>query len=93
MNPKEKAKELIEKLLPNVYCYLGSGMLTNEYSEEVALSNAKKQALICVEEIIYNIQHDVNKYEWTLERRGGSDFILYWQEVKQEIERYGSTNN
>ena len=87
MNPKEKAKELIEKLLPNVYCYLGSGMLINEYSEEVALSNAKKQALICVDEIIYNIKHDVNKYEWTLEKRGGSDFTLYWQEVKQEIER------
>ena len=52
MNPKEKAKELIGKFLPNVYCYLGSGMLTNEYSEEVALSNAKKQALICTEEII-----------------------------------------
>ena len=49
MNPKEKAKELIGKFLPNVYCYLGSGMLTNEYSEEVALSNAKKQALICTE--------------------------------------------
>lgn len=79
MNPKEKAKELIEKLLPNVYCYLGSGMLTNEYSEEVAL--------ICVEEIIHNIQYDVNKHEWALERRGGSDFTSYWYQVKQEIER------
>lgn len=92
MSPKDKARELIEKLLPNVYCYLGSGMLTNEYSEEVALINAKKQALICVEEIICNILHGVNKYEWTLERRDSSDFILYWQEVKQEIENYESTN-
>ena len=85
MSPKEKAKELIEKFIPNVYCYLGSGMLTNEYSEEVALVNAKKQALTCVNEII--ISRGVFKHESNI------DFTLYWQEVKQEIERYESTNN
>ena len=80
MSPKEKAKELIEKFIPNVYCYLGSGMLTNVYSEEVALVNAKKQALTCVNEII--ISGGVFKHESNI------DFTLYWQEVKQEIERY-----
>lgn len=85
MNPKEKAKELIEKFIPNVYCYIGSGVLTNEYSEEVALVNAKKQALTCVNEII--MSGSMFKYESNI------DFTLYWQEVKQEIERYESTNN
>lgn len=78
MSPKEKAKELVEKFIPNVYCYLGSGMLTNEYSEEVALVNAKKQALICVNEIIEVIKPHLD--------------ITYWSQVKQELENYESTN-
>ena len=82
MNPKEKAKELIEKLLPNVYCYLGSGMLTNEYSEEVALSNAKKQALICVDEMLKEHENLLLIYISESKKR-----VIFWQEVKQEIGR------
>lgn len=33
---------LIEKFLPKMYCYFGSGMLTNLYDEKVAESNAKE---------------------------------------------------
>ena len=33
---------LIEKLLPKMYCFFGSGMLTNSYDETVAESNAKE---------------------------------------------------
>lgn len=33
---------LIEKLLPKMYCFFGSGMLTNSYDEKVAESNAKE---------------------------------------------------
>ena len=33
---------LKEKFLPKMYCYLGSGMLTNTYDENVALQNAKE---------------------------------------------------
>ena len=33
---------LIEKFLPKMYCYFGSGMLTNAYNENVALQNAKE---------------------------------------------------
>lgn len=84
MSPKEKAKELVEKFIPNVYCYLGSGMLTNKYSEEVALINAKKQALICVNEIIRQNPNLPNEYSCTKS---------YWQEVKQEIENCESADN
>lgn len=40
---------LIEKLLPKMYCYFGSGMLTNTYDENVALQNAKECELIADE--------------------------------------------
>ncbi len=33
---------LIEKVLPKMYCYFGSGMLTNTYDENIALQNAKE---------------------------------------------------
>lgn len=52
MSSKEKAKELIEMFNPFMYCYLGSGMLTNTYDEDVALHNAKRAALIAVSEIL-----------------------------------------
>jgi len=41
---KEKAKELIEKHKPFIYCYMGSGMLTNTYDEVAATMMAKKCA-------------------------------------------------
>lgn len=33
---------LKEKFLPKMYCFFGSGMLTNSYDEKVAESNAKE---------------------------------------------------
>jgi hypothetical protein len=33
---------LREKFLPKMYCYFGSGMLTNSYDEKVAEDNAKE---------------------------------------------------
>lgn len=47
-NPKEYAEKLIKFFLPKMYCYLGSGMLTNTYDEEVALGFAKECALFHV---------------------------------------------
>lgn len=76
MSTKEKSEELIEKFKPNVYCYLGSGMLTNEYSEEVALNNAKKQALIFVNEMIFEC------------KCYNSDRESYWLNVQYELENY-----
>ena len=52
MRPKEKAKELIEKFKPHVYCFMGSGMLSNSYDENVALNEAKKCALICAQTVL-----------------------------------------
>ena len=84
MSPKEKAKELVEKFIPNVYCYLGSGMLTNEYSEEVALVNAKKQALTCIDEIVNNgneLTYDL------LDFYHDENFNNYWYLVREELNK------
>ena len=37
---KEEAIELVKKLLPLMYCYSGSGMLSNWYEPKTALTNA-----------------------------------------------------
>lgn len=50
-NPREKALELVRKFKLLMYCYMGSGMLTNEYDVDVAVSYAKQSALIAVEQI------------------------------------------
>jgi hypothetical protein len=74
MTAKEKAKELVEKYMPLVYCYLGSGMLANEYDESVAKYNAKQCALIAVEEILKG-DHLIRTP------------LSFWQQVKEEIEK------
>lgn len=51
-SPKEYAEELIKFFLPKMYCYFGSGMLSNNYDEEVALNNAKECASFLVKDLI-----------------------------------------
>jgi hypothetical protein len=85
--PKEKAKELVEKFKPYMYCYMGSGMLSNDY-ENVVLDFAKKSSLIAVDEIIETAPKlDKRIYKndcsW-IEALCNTD---YWQEVKSEIEK------
>ena len=77
MTPKEKANELIEKFKPNVYCYSGSGMLTNTYDERTAFHYSKKCAIIAVDEIIDELKREpYTNYER----------IVFWQSVKTELE-------
>ena len=33
---------LIEKFLPRMYCFMGSGMLSNTYDQKIAEDNAKE---------------------------------------------------
>ena len=87
MTPKEKAKELVDRYMRYVYCYMGSGMLTNDYDEIVALSNAKQCALICVDEILKSNPIHVGDdfYFGVWEQRDKAN--EYWQQVKTEIEK------
>lgn len=81
---KEKAKELIDEFGKYSYCFLGSGMLTNTFSPEVSIANAKRCALVCVDEILS--EYSVLQIETSF------CFGMYkwWSEVKKEIEEYES---
>ena len=82
MSPKEKAKELVES-----YRGLAHSDFHNQtgYDESQREQNQIQCALIAVDEIIDT---------YTQEKNNGYIFyrvldkiILYWQEVKQEIEK------
>ena len=71
MTPKEKAKELVEKFLSP----------TKVYHEHLGwvnyLDSAKECALIAVDEIIM----------YVLRRYQDFGFVVYWEEVKNEINK------
>lgn len=68
MNPGEKAKQIIDKFLP----------LVEAFTEVGRLENAKKCALIAVDEII----------DYLVSNLITGTLMAYWQEVKQEIQNY-----
>ena len=75
MTPKEKAKELVNKYLRTYPIYDNPTVVISYTNNE-----AKQCALIAVDEIINN----------SLEYMGcdlKDGEIIYWQEVKQEIEK------
>ena len=76
-SPKEYAEELIKFFLPKMYCYFGSGMLTNHYDEKVALDNAKKCALHCIDQI--RVFGNVLKLR---------EELMYFNAVEKEIKKY-----
>ena len=78
MKPEEKAKELIDRF----YVELVASAGVPQYREEPAYSRSKQCALICVDEILKNIEF--TRYE--LEGYYDED-REYWQQVKTEIEK------
>ena len=78
MTPKEKANELIEKFKPNVYCYYGSGMLSNTYDDDTAVYYSKQCAIIAVDEILKAIPMYTGNLNQTWK---------YYNEVKTELEK------
>lgn len=80
--PKEKAIELLDKMSSQTYQYqeyAGARYTTSKVGYEAG----KKCALIAVNEII----PIVNSYENALSASQQSDYLEYWYEVKQEIEK------
>ena len=82
MSPKKEAEQLVNNFSPFVYCYMGSGMLTNTSDDEVIKMNAKMCALKVFDEILYEFDH----LAWDNDTYGTSK-MKYWQQVKQEIEK------
>ena len=72
MTPKEKAEELVEKMY-----FSGRYKDGEDYIPEQALIRAKECALIAVEYLWDESEYTDGYYQRS----------LYWQEVKQEIEK------
>lgn len=84
MNEKEKAQELVEKFKDYVHGYLGSSMLTNTEYPEVILMQAKKVAMMVVDEIMQEVQNG-QRLDWITEREKGREYVIYWASVRAEI--------
>ena len=78
MTPKEKARELYEKFK---YEY---NWVEKDYNIDL-YRDAKQSSLIAVDEILEEISEVlmVTASSYVVEH------IVFWQEVKQEIEKYG----
>jgi hypothetical protein len=79
MTPKEKAIELVEKFTD----------IENEYNEYSDFKQAKQCALIAVDEAIEFELRIVKEVEW-LSIKAEMGFKcegLFWEEVKQEIQK------
>lgn len=74
----KKIEELVLSFTPKVYCFFGSGVLTNTYDENVALQNARECALIAVEHILNNGRLCDNMHH--------NDFYDY-KEMKAKLEK------
>ena len=92
MTPKEKAKELVDRLIKTdriCDCYCDPNLDESEYLQsKIALESAKQCALICVDEIteiLMNLRGefmDLKNISYSK-----TESLEYWQEVKQQIEK------
>jgi hypothetical protein len=73
-NPKEKAKELVEKM-NNMPITIEEWNKASDYAK----TNLKREALIVVDEIL-NLM--IKEFKWDVKHNGNIEF---WQEVKQAI--------
>jgi hypothetical protein len=82
MTPKDKANELVDRMY---FIISNNGQFTGVHSIPNKFAEAKKCALVAVDEIL-NLMNDIWMDSFTT---GESDnkFFNYWQEVKQEIEK------
>ena len=69
MTPKDKANELVDRMY---FIISNNGQFTGVHSIPNKFAEAKKCALIAVDELIYDTQDITDRY---------------WEEVKQEIEK------
>ena len=80
MTPKEKAHSLVEKFKDYVHGYVGSSMLTNHEYPERILSQAKKAAMIVVDECLNALRMiDDSCFE--------AQAYSFYENVKKEIEQ------
>ena len=80
---KEKAEELVNKFKPYMYPFgPGSAFMTGDRSGNSVMEDAKKCALICVQEILLSNPHS-NPFN----NDQVQSTMVYWNDVKKEIEK------
>lgn len=79
MTPKEKAFELFNKYYQYDITIIGIDSRLEERG--ISLYDAKKLALICVDEILQSNPTKNNSYDY------GESNEFYWHEVKTELEK------
>jgi hypothetical protein len=72
MTPKEKAREIVSKYRGTFFRNMSDG-------------DAKRCALIAVNEMLFMLAYTENYVNDEMGRIGA--YLIYWQEVKQEIEK------
>jgi hypothetical protein len=77
MSPKEKAKELLDKMTKQTYEYQEYAG-ANYTTYEIGYQGGKKCALIAVDEILNH--HSTEQGLYRIDR-------YYWQEVKKQIDK------
>jgi hypothetical protein len=81
MSVKDKAIELVNGFMPHVYCFMGSGMLSNTYDKDIAFMNAKKCATFAVDNVMWSLDN-------AIPTQGNKEtYLEYWDRVKLEIEK------
>jgi hypothetical protein len=71
---------LIEKFLPRMYCFMGSGMLTNSYDQKVAEDNAKECEKIADE---FAVEFAI----WLVERVAGEKGLVLQEGVLERFKK------
>jgi hypothetical protein len=81
MTPKEKARELYNKMDQVTHGYVGSSMLSNTEFDEVKIGSTKAAAMVIVDELI----RQTPSVYVTKDDKVDSGHSQYWEWVKQEI--------
>jgi hypothetical protein len=78
MTPKEKAKELVDKMYQHQW-----------RKDTIEFRNAKQCALITCEEMIYGIEEAFEKYEKHKKTKVANQIFYwdFWSDVQLEIEK------
>ena len=71
---------LREKFLPKMYCFFGSGMLTNSYDQKVAEDNAKECEKIADE---FAVEFAI----WLVERVAGEKGLVLQEGVLKRFKK------
>jgi len=88
MTPKQKAEELVDKFHIKVHVSFVENSIPSVVNALMLYDSAKQLALIAVDEILDALKIDLDKDLSTIDvAEFVSNKIIYWQEVKQEIEK------